>query len=89
MAVGKFHFIHTIEVFHPYKVVNVERISIGPHRWCIVTAKEDDAYKNVLLASSDAFSEDEAFNICVGLTFVMRYTGRDADLMLSCKILTH
>ena len=36
--------------------------------------------QKVLLATSEAFTEDEAFNISVGLTTcVMMYTGRDAD----------
>ena len=50
--------------------------------------KEDDAYRNVLLAAS-AFMENEAFNICVGLTkLVMVYTGRDADGKETCRILS-
>ena len=67
LAVGELNFIHTLELFHPYTVLNVERILVRPHHWCIVMVKEDNTYRNVLLATS-AFTEDVIFNIFVGLT---------------------
>jgi len=76
LAVGELQFIHTLEVFNPYTVVDAKRISVGPHRCCILEVREGDGFKNVLLATPDAFSEDEAFNISVGLTTcVTLYTG--------------
>lgn len=58
LAVGEVHFIHTLEPFRPYTLVNVERIAFGHHRWSIVTVKEGpDSYRNVLL-TRDAFTTD-------------------------------
>ena len=55
----------------------------------IVMLKEgQDAYKNVLLATSEDFTVADAFEIDVGLMkCVMMYTGRVADWMEICRIL--
>jgi len=52
-------------MYRPDTIVNVERITVGFHRWCIVTVKEDsESYWNDLIPK-DAFNEDEEFNMCV------------------------
>ena len=33
LDIGELEFIHTLEVFYPYTVVNAERISVGPHQF--------------------------------------------------------
>ena len=66
----------------------MDRIAIGPHRWCILHLESDDSFLKVLL-QSDAFSEAEELLICVGLLLcVLVYTGRNADRKLTCRILT-
>ena len=51
--------------------------------------KEDpETYKNKLIAK-DAFTEDEEFNMCVGLTLaVMIYDGVDSQELEICTFLT-
>ena len=67
----------------------LERVTIGVHRWCIVTVKEDlKVYTNVLI-TKDIFNEDEEFNIRVGLTIaVIVYSGLDSNGLETCTILS-
>ena len=68
--------------------MNFERISVGVHRWCIVTVKEDaETYKNVLIAK-DAFNEDKEFNIRVWLAIALVvYNGLDWEGLETFTIL--
>jgi len=83
---GELHFIHYLQPYRPYTIVNVERISDGLHRRTIVTIKENaETYKTVLLAK-DTFTEYEEFNICVGVTMAVTvYPGKDSNGLEKCN----
>ena len=62
----------------------------GPQSWCILHVEIDEGSHKKFLVNTEAFSEADVLQICVGLLLcVIVYTGRNSDVKLSCRIVTY
>ena len=52
---GELHSLHELEEHYPYTVVAVDRITNGPHHWCILTLKKEDASNMKVLLETEVF----------------------------------
>jgi hypothetical protein len=89
LALGEVCLLHELQEGSPYALFSVNRIDLGPQRWCIIHVEMDKGSHKNLLLQTEAFSEAEELQICVRLLLcVIVYTGRIIDGKLSCIIVT-
>jgi hypothetical protein len=65
LALGEICLLQQLQEAYPYAVFEVDRISVGAHRWCILHMEKEVVTK--FLVQTKAFSEAEESQICVGL----------------------
>jgi len=88
LVIRDFHLLCELEEGYPYMVVEVDRLSIGRHRLCILHLQEDRFVTNVLI-EKDVLSKPDELLVCVGvIVSVLIYTGLNSDGRLLCRILS-
>ena len=88
LSVRDVFWLQELQENYPYAVIGVHRITVRPHRWCILHVKKGVFTK--FLVHSEAFAEAVELQICVGLILrVLVYTGRKSDGRLTCRIVTY
>ena len=77
-------YVHALELMRPYNFTHVRRVTVGTHRWCILTLA---GLCSELLVAKDAFTENE-FCLNVGLmTSELVYRGPDAEGLETLSVL--
>ena len=75
LALREVHLLSELEDGYPYEVVAVDRLTIGPHRWCILHLQKDESDTKFVI-EKDVFTYPEELLVCVGvIESVLVYTG--------------
>ena len=75
LGTGELLYLNSLELMHQYTFTHLKRITVGRHRWCILTLS---GMHSGLLMAKDAFTANEELAINVGLmTAVLVYRGLD------------
>jgi len=83
LAVGEICLLQDVQENYPFAVLDVDCITVGPHRWCILHDEKDDVFSKGLV-QTDAFTEAENLQVCLGLLLcVLVYMGRNNDCKLT------
>ena len=58
LAVREVHLLSELEEDYPYAVVEVDRLTVGRHRWCMLHLQKDESVMKVVI-EKDVFIEPE------------------------------
>jgi hypothetical protein len=58
LAVREVCLLQELQENYPYAVLGVNRITVDPHRWCILHVEKDNEFTKVLV-QSEAFTKPE------------------------------
>jgi hypothetical protein len=89
LAVREVHLLSELEEDYPYAVVEVDRLTVGRHRWCILHLQRGESVTKVVI-ENDFFNEPQELLVCVGvIESALVYTGRNTHGSLTYRILSY